>query len=210
MILKKFISIALYFIYIFSFGQKIESEEFNSKFLLNNKYGELIYCGDNKHFVVKFFGKKIQKEEIEGRFETIENQHFISVDQTIIQSLIIPIPNDLRKANPQEAESILNNYLHYELAHLSKELKLNISDALSMPGSLKSRKYILWKYKMSDYTNVNDGETVKGQIYLSTICFNQILTLNIPIIDFSLENKYRRKLVNMARHITMHDNSCEK
>lgn len=201
------------FIYLFcsiSFGQKVETEEFYSKKIENKRNIELIYCSNNKRFSVKLAGKKIEEVEIGDGYNNESNKYFIAVDGTIIQCMIIPIPAHLKKTNYEDTEKILKEYLVYELNHIKNELKVNISDDLMMPGNLASRKYLLWKYKLTDNININDGETVKGQIHLSTICFNQILTLGIPIQDFSLENKYKRKLINIARRITMAEKPCEK
>ncbi|WP_422859050.1 hypothetical protein ACOKFD_17305 [Flagellimonas sp. S174] len=210
MILKKTILISLYFLCIFSFGQKIESDSFFSRFILNDRYGELFYCDDKNHFTLKLVGNTIQEVEIEGSQRVQKNQHFISIDGIIIQTISIPIPKHLRKIDSTEPEKILDAYLNYELDFIKNELKVNISDVLMMPGNFSSRKYLLWKYKLTDNMNINDGETVKGQIHLSTICFNQVLTLSIPMIDLSLENKYRRKLVNLARRIKLNEKPCEK
>lgn len=210
MVLRKSILSLFYFVIIFSYGQDFPPERFSSRFVLNNSYGELIYCGQNKHFTVEFVGKKFEEVEAEEGYRFKTNQNFIAVDRTIIQSTIVPIPNHSNENGSIAVEKILEGYLLYELNHIRKELKVNISDALMMPGNLASRKYVLWKYKLQDNVNSNDGETVKGQIHLSTICFNQILTLAIPITDFKNENKHRRKLVSLSRGISMCEKPCAK
>ncbi|UII75171.1 hypothetical protein LV716_12995 [Flagellimonas sp. HMM57] len=210
MALKKHILHLLYFIFMFSYGQETESDEYFSKIEMNKRFVELLYCGNKSHFTVRIDGKKIEEVEIEGDTDIENNKHFIAVDNTIIQSMIIPIPNYLKKFNSTDEEKVLDGYLTYELKFIKNELNANISDALMMPGNFQSRKYILWKYKLTDNININDGETVKGQIHISTVCFDQILTLSIPIMDLSMENKYKRKLVKIARQITMNEKRCEK
>jgi len=210
MLLKKYIIHLLYFVSVFSFGQVVESNEYYSKIEVNKRFVELVYCGNESNFTVRIDGKKIEEVEREGGTDIAKNSYFIAVNNTIIQSTIIPIPNHIKKVTSTEEEKVLDWYLSYELEYIKNELKANISDALMMPGNLQSRKYILWKYKLTENININDGETVKGQIHLSTICYDQILTLGIPIMDLSMENKYKRKLVNIARRITMSKKPCEK
>ncbi|MGB5555984.1 MAG: hypothetical protein WBM83_15115, partial [Flavobacteriaceae bacterium] len=210
MILKKYIIHFLYIVSIFSFGQEVESDQYYSKIEMNKRFVELVYCGNESHFTVRIDGKKIEEVEIDGDTDIVKNKHFIAVDNSLIQSTIIPIPNHLKKANSTEEEKVLDGYLTYELEYIKNELRANITDALMMPGNLQSRKYILWKYKLADTINIKNEETVKGQIHLSTICFDQILTLGIPITDLSMENKYKRKLVDIARRITMNKKPCEK
>lgn len=210
MVLKKYILHFFYFIFIFSYGQEVESDEYFSKIEMNKRFVELLYCGNKSHFTVRIDGKKIEEVELEGETDITNNKHFIAVDNTIIQSTIIPIPNHLKKFTSTDEAKVLDGYLAYELEYIKNELRANISDALMMPGNLQSRKYILWKYKLTDNIKINDGETAKGQIYLSSVCFDQILTVGIPILDLSMENKYKRKLVNIARRITMNKKPCEK
>ncbi|UZO80624.1 hypothetical protein NBT05_16985 [Aquimarina sp. ERC-38] len=210
MAIKKYILYFLYFNFIFSYGQEVESDIYFSKIEINKRFVELLYCGNTSHFTVRINGRKIEEVEMEGETNIANNTHFIAVDNIIIQSAIIPISSYLKKVNSTDEAKVLNGYLTYELEYMKNELKVNISDALTMSGNLQSRKYALWKYKLTDNININDQETVKGQIHLSTVCFDQILTLGIPILDLSLENKYKRKLINIARQITMNKKRCEK
>ena len=48
---------------------------------------------------------------------------------------------------------------------------------------------------------------VKIQIYLSTICFNQILIINVPIVNYCLQNKFERRRAKIAHKIKTHETS---
>ena len=197
-----------------SLAQEIQSE-FSSKYISNKKGGEVVYCANGKHFLVKLNGKKVEPAEIENGTNPL-NQHFIAVDGKVIQSSIIPIPQnvlehyDLNNLSLDQQESILTGYMNYELEYITKEVKLGITEIQMKPETYKSRRYILWRYKMSDYKENEDlqGDLAKGQTYLSTICFNQILTLNIPVLkDFSLGD-LTKTLTKIVETLEIKNTSC--
>lgn len=200
-----------------SFGQETKSEEFSSKFTLNEKGGKIVFCGNNKQFVVQLFGKKVFVPEIENP-TNVPNQYFITVDKKIIQSTIIAIPKnvqdafDLKKLTLNQQESILGGYVNYELDYIKKELESNIDEIVMKPEVINSRKYILWHYKMSNYTESDDkdGYIPKGQIYLSTICFDKVLTVNIPVLKEYQMDDLIQILNQIGENIKMSETSCLK
>ncbi|RZK10692.1 MAG: hypothetical protein EOO46_09715 [Flavobacterium sp.] len=197
-----------------SLAQDIPSE-FSSKYIPNKKGGEVIYCGNDKHFLVKFNGKKVEHTEIEGGTNPL-NQHFIAVDGKVIQSSIIPIPQnvldsyDLNNLSLEQQESILTGYMNYELEYIAKEMELGITEIRMKAETHGSKSYIFWRYNIGNYKDSEDPkvELAKGQIYLSIMCFNQILTLNMPFLkDYSL-NDLTKALTKIVKTLEIKNISC--
>jgi hypothetical protein len=202
--------ILLFVTCFYAFGQENGENEFNSKFIQNEKGGEVIYWGNKRYFVVKLFGGKVETTEIVNS-KVPKNQHFIEVDQKIIQTSIIPIPKnvidnyDLKNLSLEQQQSILEGYMNYEIEYITKDLKVNIFEAQMKPEIIKSKKYILWRYKMTENNKFedNEGESVVGQIHISTICFDQILNVNIPILKKYSPNELTRILTKIGKNIKL-------
>lgn len=193
-----------------SFGQEIQSADYSSKLVVNKKSAILSYCGQDHHFKVNFSGKNIQEVELANGVIADKNKHFIGVDKTVIQTVLIPIKSPLLGSGPISQQATLDTYLQYELDHMVLDLNVIIADPLKMSGNIDSREYLLWKYKLADNLDSTDEETVKGYINISTICFDQILTLSIPMTDLSTENKNKRRLRKLVRQISIYDTPCSE
>jgi hypothetical protein len=126
---------------------------------------------------------------------------FVNIDGLIMQSTLLPVPDDinLRNLNPSREKDLLTKYMNFELDYYKKKLKQNYNKPQLEPLTIKGRVYLLW------YFDTPPNSKIKRQVYLSTLFFDQVLDLNIPI--FSLNDFTRAKdlLVRLANSLKVYN-----
>jgi hypothetical protein len=191
----------------------VKSESFSSRFTPTIKGAELIFCGNNHSFIIKVFGKNIKPAEVSNE-QNIPNQYFLSLDKTLLQFSLIPVPSSVLDVynfdNPslKEQEALLTGYVEYEIKYIREELQVSILNAELKPGVAQSRQYVLWRYKMPQ--SIPNKEIPVAQLYLSTICFNHVLTINVPIFDENVLSKSRKLLEKIANDIMLFEVGCSQ
>ncbi|MEO6453765.1 MAG: hypothetical protein ABIN97_06840 [Ginsengibacter sp.] len=173
--------ITLWIVLLFSFpvfGQfEIYDEEFNLNFLKIKDGGQWFFKGNNHSFSINIIAKNIT---------TTESPNYITADNTILQVSIVPLPKsnlDLSKLTIAQQKETLAGYVDYELDYFKNDVKINYKDLKKEWVTVNSILWLIWSFDSRDF---NSPEPVKGkpqfQIYASTICFNQILDLNTPVM----------------------------
>ena len=118
----------------------------------------------------------------------------------------------MKKLSLEQQENILKGYMNYELEYITKDLKVNVFEVQMKPEIIKSKKFILWRYKMTEGNKLQDigGELVIGQTHISTICFNQILNINIPLMKNYSPNEITKILTKIGKNIKILETNCTK
>src|SRR5450631_430134 len=141
--------------------------------LLRGKKRSLIaYAGKSHSFTMEAVGKTAKPSDLPD---------FVNIDGLIVQSTLLPVPDDinLRNLNPSREKDLLTKYMNFELDYYKKKLRQNYYKAESEPVTLKGRVYLLW------YFDTPPNSKIKRQVYLSTLFFDQVLDLNIPIFTLN-------------------------
>lgn len=150
-----------------SFIEKNEEFEIG---LIPTKTGALFaYTSETKSFTIELVGEKIQP---------LEQKYYVIIDGWIFQSFILSFDNTKNYDFTEEEvqKSSLSQYVDYEVKYFQNEL-IYSCDSLVLKWEKINEKYFYFWY----FNTPKEQESIKKQLYLSTICHNQILNINIPL-----------------------------
>jgi hypothetical protein len=169
-----------------------EPEQFEAG-LLEAKYGALIVFNGTKHsYTVKVVAKDVKPSE---------NPGFLTADNKVLQALSVSIPVKAKlnydSISIQDQKALLSGHKSYELNYISKTLGKTLA-ADTQYVFLNDKLFLRWSYNMP----VESGN-IKKQIYLTTICFSDILILNSPVDKD--ENENMNFLNNVASTIQLNN-----
>lgn len=177
---------------------KSEPENFKDALLKTKDGAKLVYTGEKHSFTLDIISKDIKP--------TIE-PNFISIDNLIFQSVVLPFkprPNyDSLSKEQQQAD--LMGYMQEHLNYLKKEMKLKYEGLKHEWVEINNRPFLLWYYDMP-----KTDKQIDKQIYLSTLCFDQILNLNTPVIRKKDDlNKNKELLLDVAKTLKLNNSSID-
>jgi len=156
----------------------------------------IVYTGENHSFTIEIKGKDIKNNG---------QPNYLMVGDQIVQSAILPIPKKTEVENPPlvKQREILRTYINYELDYFKNTLKQGYSNLKMDWEIVNGRQFVYWHFDMPK----DDNKHVKKQIYVSTICFNQILDLNAPVFD----DYYKAKdiLTQMANSVKLYNSHLD-
>jgi len=151
----------------YSFSQNnFVPEKFDLGLLKTKTGARVIYNGEKNSFTFDIIGEKINPTEQKG---------FIIIDNNIFQTVILPFPQkvDFKGMTVEEQKANLLAYRDYEIDYFKNQLKLDITKLKYDWLLLNDKVFLFWYFNMPV-----DNETVRKQLYLTTICFDHILNLN--------------------------------
>lgn len=175
-----------------------KAEEFQAA-LLEAKYGALlVYNGHTNSFSIKFASKSV---------EPTDRPNFIRVDDILMQSSIIPFTQELdfKNLDNETQRKLLTAWKTYEKKWVEEQLKLKLSEKEEFID-ISSRAFLYWTYDMPKSIN---KDLVDKQVYLVTICFDQLLILNGPVEKGKREETIKDKLLTVARTLTLYPNQTQ-
>jgi hypothetical protein len=176
----------------FTFGQ-YQAEEFQAA-LLEAKYGALlVYNGQTNSFSLKFESKS---------FEPTDKPNFIRVDNVLMQSSITPFTQklDFNSLDNETQKKLLTGWKAYEQGWVEEQLKIKLTEKKEFI-EIGSRPFLYWTYNMP---KSKAPSSVDKQIYLVTICFDQLLILNGPLEKGKKEDTVKNKLLTIAKTLTLY------
>ena len=171
------------------FGQ-YTAEEFEPA-MVEAKFGALIvFNGSMNSFTLRVVARSI---------EPTEQENFLLVDKKLIQSSVIPFQEkfDFKSLAIEMQKQLLTGYKEYEKEYIQEQLKTDLTESeqfLNLEGKL----FKYWSFDMP-----KDNDSVSKQVYLFTICFDQILILNGPVIKDQPEDDVKTVLINMAKTLEL-------
>jgi hypothetical protein len=176
----------------------IADEEFTLSFSANDQGGTVLFQGKSHSFSVDIVAKEVKKTD---------NPGFYLVDNHIVQTSIVPLPPvkfNLSQLTEAQQKQALSAYVDYEMAYFKNEAKLKVTNLKKEWVTINSRLFIVWHFIMPP------NNDVKQQIYLSTICFNQILDLNTALLAGDDYSQREDSLKKMAGTVQMAEKGTGK
>jgi hypothetical protein len=167
--------------------QKNLPEDYDHASFLQGKKRSLIgYAGKEHSFSIDVAARSAKPSDL---------PEFVNIEGLIVQSTLLPVPPDidLRHLNPSREKDLLTKYMKDELDYYKKKLRQNYNKPESEPVTIKGRVFLLWYFDMPE-----NSKMVKRQVYLSTLFFDQVMDLNIPIFKVSDFPRARTLLVKLA------------
>jgi hypothetical protein len=189
---KLLLTTLLSIFYLFSFAQADVNNEIFKYQLSPNKTGaQIVYQGKSHYFTLNVTGKKVKPAPLSSA--RAENQDFIDIDNTILQTSLValpkPLPADFKLSalTVEQQKTLLDGYVNYELDYLKDELHINFTALKKEYITLNSKLFVLWYFKMSPTSGSKNMERATvAQVYLSAVVFNQVLVVNVPVMDKDL------------------------
>ena len=179
-----------FIIYSLGISAQYQAEEFQAS-LVEAKFGVMIvFNGQKNSFTLRIVSKSI---------EPSEQENFLLVDKKLIQSSAIPFQEEFnfKSISIEQQKDLLTGYKEYEKEYLQDQLKTGLTGTeqfLNLDGKI----YKYWSFDMPKGNN-----SVTKQVYLFTICFDQILLLNGPVVKDQNEAEVKSLLINMAQTLEL-------
>lgn len=167
-----------------------KAEEFQPS-LIEAKFGVMIvFNGQKNSFTLRIVSTSI---------EPSEQENFLLVDKKLIQASAIPFQEEFnfKSMTPEQQKQLLTGYKEYEKEYVQEQLKTVLTGTeqfLNLDGKI----YKYWSFDMPKGNN-----SVTKQVYLFTICFDQILLLNGPVVKDQTEAEVKTVLINMAKTLEL-------
>jgi len=164
-----------------------QAEEFQPA-MIETKFGAMIiYNGTKNSFTLRIVSKSI---------EPTEQENFLLVDKKLVQSSIIPFQEkfDFKAMSVEQQKQLLTGYKEYEKEYVQEQLKIQLIESEQFLN-LEGKIFKYWTFNMP-----KDNDSVSKQVYLFTICFDQILMLNGPVVKDQTEVELKEILINMQKH----------
>lgn len=190
--MKKTLSFLLCLLSLHTFAQ----ETFQSALIPSKDGAVITYTSDEHAFTVTLKSDSI---------EPTEQPNFLTIDGWVLQSFILGFDNPTGKDMllEENAKAALSQYVMYELNYFKEELKLDVEPKLEW-GEMDGLFFYFWYFDTPP-----ELESLQGQLYLTTVCFNQFLNLNIPLEkDVSFEEA-KAYLMNIGKNITLYDHPID-
>jgi len=161
----------------------INNENFTYTFGNGANGAQVIYNGKSHAFSFDIPGKKVKEQLVDGKQP---NQVFLDADTNVIQISLIPLPQPIPAAmqlsnlTADEAKQTLEGYVNYELDYMEKDLKVNPHNVKKEWKTINSKLVLVWYFEFDSNAKIT-GKTITAQAYYSSICFNQVVDLNMPL-----------------------------
>ncbi|WP_210462223.1 MULTISPECIES: hypothetical protein [Rufibacter] len=176
-----------------SYGQSRGATEKFKANLLPSKTGALLtYNGQEHAFTITMDADSVRPSDTPG---------IVYVNGMIVQAGLVPVPAGLYKDSLTDKRQfeILQAYVAYEMEYFKKDLNINHRDLEVYQGLFGGKPFVVWTFSMPKNDNI------RKQIYISGICFNQTLSLNIPVRSEKDFEKSLELLTQMAKTVKEYD-----
>lgn len=133
--------------------------------LFSTRVGALLaYTNKQKSFIIEF---------VSGNIEPSENPDALTVDNIFIISKISPVQANLMfdSMSIDRQKTALILFMEKEIIH-----KFTFDAPVSEWLTINNQLFLFWHIKSND-----ENSKVDKQMYLTTLCFDQVLNLNTPL-----------------------------
>jgi hypothetical protein len=165
-----------------------KAEEFQAS-VIETKFGAMIvFNGQKNSFAIRIVSKSI---------EPSQQENFLLVDKKLIQASAIPFQEqfDFVSMSTDQQKELLTGYKEYEKEYVLEQLKTQLEESEQFMN-LEGKMFKYWSFDMP-----KDNSSVVKQVYLFTICFDQILLLNGPVVKGQSESEVKSVLISMAKSL---------
>ncbi len=167
-------------------------EKFEVSFSKKKDRGQFLYKGATHSFTIEFDSEDIQ---------TTQNANFVIVNKQIVQTTSKPVNDtnaDVNNLTVEQQKELISKYVDHEMDYINNELKMYSRNLKKEWVIVKSKIWLIWSF---DIENLKADEPaslrLKKQIYASTICFNQVVDLNTPILQNTDPSDARKLLTHI-------------
>ena len=167
-------------------------EKFEISFSKKKDRGQFLYKGAAHSFTIEFDSEDIQ---------TTQNANFVIVNKQIVQTTSKPLNDsnaDHTSLTIEQQKELIGKYVDHEMDYINHELNIYSRNLKREWVTIKSKIWLIWSF---DIENLKADEPaslrLKKQIYASTICFNQIVDLNTPILQNTDPSDARKLLTHI-------------
>jgi len=188
--MKYIFTILLSISYLALFGQ-YKAEAFQAALLEAKDGAMIVYNGEKNAFTLRIVADSISPTN---------EPNFVRVNNNLFQSTIIPFQEvmNFNALSEEEQKEILTGYKNYEKAYIEEQLKSKVIDKEEFL-TINKKIFKYWAFKMP-----KGNESVKQQLYLITICFDQMLVLNAPVEKNKAETTIKYMMVNIAQTLQLY------
>jgi len=161
----------------------INNENFTYTFKTGDSGALLTYNGKSHAFSFGIPGKNVTQQEVDTKQP---NQVFINAGKTLVQVSLIPLPQPIAPAvqlgslTDDQIKGTLEGYVQYEIDYMKNDLKINPHNLKKEWKTINSKLVLVWYFEF-DVSKKEADKTVTAQAYISSICYNQVVDLNIPL-----------------------------
>jgi len=172
--------------------------------LMQTKTGAMIvYNGEKHSFTIDIIGDTIKPTD---------HPNFIQVDNGILQASIIPFNTklDFENMSTDSQKKNLLGYMKYELEYDKEQLNSKDLKEKHEFVSLNGKTFLFWTFDMPE-----SNKTVAKQCTLITICFDQIVALNMPVTkgkqtgSLGTYDKIKEYLFSTGKTLKLNDQSLD-
>ncbi|TDX01289.1 hypothetical protein [Dinghuibacter silviterrae] len=146
------------------------AQEF-TKALLKTKTGALVvYNSNTRGFLLQLRADSIR---------SLDQSDFMELDGVLFQTALIPIPLDqpIDTLTLPQQRAVLKGYLASELKYFSGSMHTKVLNLQSSYVMLGGHLFLRWFFSVAPGLN-----QPRGQVYYSTVVFDQVLDLNTPLL----------------------------
>jgi hypothetical protein len=192
--MKNFFTLFLFcFIHFGSFAQSAyKAEEFQAALMETKTGAMVVYSGKQQSFTLNFNGKVTPGEE----------PNFVTVDNKILQSAIIPFQAklDFKNLDQETQKKYLLGHMNFELDYIKETLNTDVLNEKHEFIPINNKLFIFWSYDMP-----KANESIAMQCYLVTICFDQMLILNSPVEKGKSQKEIKDFLTTTAKTLKLNN-----
>lgn len=156
----------------------INNEEFQLSYLSKESGAQFLYNGKAHAFSIDIVADSIK---------TTEYPNYIVVGNRIVQVSAIPLQPttiNLSRLTVEQQKGALSGYVDYETDYFKNELKLDCQNIKKEWIFIDSKLWLIWSFDVvAQDVSEQLAQKTKSQVYSSTICFNQVLDLNVPVFQ---------------------------
>ena len=123
------------------------------------------------------------------------------VNKQIVQTTCKPLNDsdaDHTSLTVEQQKELIGKYVDREMDYINHELNMYSRNLKKEWVTMKSKLWLIWSF---DIENLKADEPaslrLKKQIYASTICFNQLVDLNTPILQNTDPSDARKLLTHI-------------
>jgi hypothetical protein len=155
-----------------SFGH---AQEF-TKALLKTKTGALIVYNSQ----TRGFSLQVRADSI----RSLDQSDFMELDGVLFQAALIPIPIDqpIDTLDQAQQRAVLKGYLASELKYFKDEAHIDYINVKTVYLTLNGHLFLRWSFDVVPGRASHLKQQARGQVYYSTVAFNQVLDLNTPLL----------------------------
>lgn len=149
--------------------ENYKAETFKAALMQTKTGAMIVYNGEKHSFTIDIIGDTIKPTD---------HPNFVQVDNGILLVSIIPFETrlDFENMSTDSQKKNLLGYMKYEFEYDKEQLNSKDLKEKHEFVSLNGRVFLYWTFDMPE-----SNETVAKQCTLITICFDQIVALNMPV-----------------------------